>query len=959
LAAEAEASPAGAAPATAGGEAFDLFISYSTLTDYALARDLERFLSRFHQLPGIGKHGLAPLRVCVDGSSFLQRRRGQVRTVAEVVRDHLARSRQMLVLCSSGAARSAAVAAEVQDFLDRGRAGAIQLAVTEGAEPAVRPQEIFPAPVLAAGLERTIWFDLRGYRGRAARSWPKVRDLGRERVRLAAEVLAAVGKSQDLTADDLYPDWLEQERKAAGRRLRRVWSVAGGMVVLTVAATALGLIADAQRKRVAVLHDLSEVRREAAEARAVVDLEPERGLRGSAQAWDDLQPLARARSMPALETDLARARFDALQALFATLSRHRGLLGPLGGPRLEPLLAASRKGDLLVIADGTAGGSWLELWRLRGEDLEPGGRVALPGRVLCVTVAASGRQLLAASRRFVRVWDLEAGGAVSKERTIDLADAAHPELYCASAALDPAGERAWLGTNEGALYELELATGRLQPLPGGSVRGIINDLAVSPAGDQLFVAAWTASRGLSSFALGRRNAAPVRFAGVDAPARSLALSDDGMRLFSGHEDGTVAAWEAGSGRLLAAERVSGASVVAIIALAGGRELVAANEAGELIAVDTTKTVEMKARTRLFGGPVIALAPGPDGSAIGASPQANVRRWRAGAPSPLETVLAVRTEASLGVNFAPQGAVLTAFGVSQVARWAMGGRGFVPQPALGLTLPAGFEIGAVAPGGRLAALVPPYGGSDHRLRLASPGPAMPTVLRGLETTIARVAFSPSGRRLAAAGTERPMRICIWSTATPAAMPTILGDREGALVSDLAFSPDERQLAASDLSRCARIWTIETRKAASAICRPDDEPGPQAWNPRTGAFAVGWLSGRISIHATADGRAPQRWLVRHGASIRALGFDPSGRWLVSASGDGAVLWWDAATWNVVGEMQDPDRSFVRALAVSPDGASLATLGQGGSRLSVWSLDPAEWARRARRLAGAPPAAGSRSR
>jgi MTH538 TIR-like domain (DUF1863) len=147
--------PAGTVDA-ARTEEFDLFISYSTAPDYPLARELERFLGRFHELPGIQKHGLAPLRVWVDGSSFLQRRRGEVRTVDQAVRDHLERSRQLLVLCSRGATHSAAVAAETQSFLARGQASAIHLAVTEGEDPAAHPRAVFPAPILAAGLERAI-----------------------------------------------------------------------------------------------------------------------------------------------------------------------------------------------------------------------------------------------------------------------------------------------------------------------------------------------------------------------------------------------------------------------------------------------------------------------------------------------------------------------------------------------------------------------------------------------------------------------------------------------------------------------------------------------------------------------------------------------------------------------------------------------------------------------------------
>jgi WD40 repeat protein len=950
-AAEPAPSPAEALGAPRAEE-FDLFISYATAPDYPLARELERFLSRFHQFPGIQQHGLAPLRVCVDGSSFLQRRRGEVRTVDQVVRDHLERSRQLLVLCSTGAVRSAAVAAEAQSFLARGQAGAIHLAVSEGEDPAAHPRAVFPAPILAAGLERAIWFDLRGFRGRAARGWTNVRDFRREQVRLAAEVLAAVGKSRDLTAAELYPEWLEAERRAAGRRARRAWAVAAAMVVLALAATALGLVAEVQRRRVALLRDLSEVRRAAAEARAVVDLEPERGLRGSAAAWQALQRLEpRAQATPAVRTELARARAEALQSMFATLASHPGFVGSLGGPRSEPLLAASRDGGLLVVADGAVPATRLELWTRRADGVALRGRLELPGRGRCLAVDDQGRHLLAASRRFIRLWDLDASGAAGAPRTVDVAATPYAELSCSSAVLDPLHGRAWLGTNEGELFALELPGGRLTAWPGGRLGGIVNDLAVNPRDGRLFAAAWTASASLTSVVPDATGRAPVQYLGVALPARALALSADGLHLFSGHEDGTVALWDAASGRLLTADRLSASSIVEIVVQPGDRELVAGNEEGELIAVRVGKVLEVRARSRLFRGPVTALVRGREGSVVGASPLASVREWRADAPRPLETVLAAPTGAALGLAFDPLSGELAAFGPEEIQRWRRADGVLAAVPVAAPAIPAGFRIGAAARGGRLLALVPAYGSGDRRLRLSSPALPAPALLSGFVAPLVRLAFSPTGRRLAAAAFERPLRIAVWSADAPAAPPKVLSDPRGGAISQLAFSPDERRVAASDLTHCARVWTIDGGRAEPPVCDADDAPGPAAWNPRTGELAVGWLpSGKISIQQVAAGGG-RRLLEHHRVSISALKFDPAGRWLVSASSDGMLLWWDTATWSVIGETHEPGGSFVRDLAVSPDGTSLATLDQGGTRLSVWPLDADKWARRAMRLGGAP--------
>jgi WD40 repeat protein len=224
------------------------------------------------------------------------------------------------------------------------------------------------------------------------------------------------------------------------------------------------------------------------------------------------------------------------------------------------------------------------------------------------------------------------------------------------------------------------------------------------------------------------------------------------------------------------------------------------------------------------------------------------------------------------------------------------------------------------------------------------------LRGFAAPLVRLAFSPTGRWLAAAAFERPLRIAIWSTAVPAAAPKLLSDPRGSAISQLAFSPDERRVAASDLANCTRVWTIDGERPEPPVCEPKDVPGPPAWNPRTGELAVGWLSGKISVQQVGAGRG-RRLLEHHRNQITALGFDPAGRWLVSASSDGALVWWDTATWSVIGETREPGGSFVRDLAVSLDGAMLATLDQGGTRLSVWPLDAGEWARRAMRLGGGP--------
>ncbi|MEJ2455135.1 MAG: TIR domain-containing protein [Candidatus Thiodiazotropha sp.] len=195
---------------------YQLFVSYTRTPDAKLARELERFLESFHTVQPLGDPmPLTPLRVCVDGSDFsmppMAEREGRVRQVLDVVYTHLARSRELLVLCSEEAVDSRWVAQEISWFIEHYGSGRVRLAFTEGEAPWKEPARYFPRPLLDQGLDKSIAYDLRGYDRRRSSQWHQVPDFSREMVRLAADLH---GRS----AGDLYPTWLEAELERARRQ---------------------------------------------------------------------------------------------------------------------------------------------------------------------------------------------------------------------------------------------------------------------------------------------------------------------------------------------------------------------------------------------------------------------------------------------------------------------------------------------------------------------------------------------------------------------------------------------------------------------------------------------------------------------------------------------------------------------------------------------------------------------
>ena len=80
---------------------------------------------------------------------------------------------------------------------------------------------------------------------------------------------------------------------------------------------------------------------------------------------------------------------------------------------------------------------------------------------------------------------------------------------------------------------------------------------------------------------------------------------------------------------------------------------------------------------------------------------------------------------------------------------------------------------------------------------------------------------------------------------------------------------------------------------------------------------------------------RGTMQTGSSIvSALAFDPNGKFIISASGDGMLHKWDAANGNLLFSWQGHDGAPIWGIAISADGNFLATSGEDGTA-RLWDL------------------------
>ena len=193
----------------------------------------------------------------------------------------------------------------------------------------------------------------------------------------------------------------------------------------------------------------------------------------------------------------------------------------------------------------------------------------------------------------------------------------------------------------------------------------------------------------------------------------------------------------------------------------------------------------------------------------------------------------------------------------------------------------------------------------------------------------MAIAPDGTWLATASDDGTARI--WDAATGGQRATLAGHTDD--VTAVAIAPDGTWLATASDDGTARIWDAATGAAARYPHRPHrlgdrggDRPGRHLARHRQ-RRRDGADLGRCD-------RPAARYPTGHTSWVTAVAIAPDGTWLATASDDGTVRIWDAATGQQRATLTG-HTDQVRAVAVAPDGTWLATA-SGDQTARIW--DPA---------------------
>jgi WD40 repeat protein len=573
-------------------------------------------------------------------------------------------------------------------------------------------------------------------------------------------------------------------------------------------------------------------------------------------------------------------------------------------------------------------------------------RAILPQRtaVACVAFSPDGEKVASAGwGKSVIVWNTATGRTIGELR-------GH-EGAVFSLAFSPDGATVASAGADATVRLWNVADGRAfgdpvgEPLHGH--KGRVWSVRFSPDGSTLATAGADATVRLWNVATRQQVAV---LSGHTGEVKSLAFSPpDGRTLASGSWDGSVILWDVQARRMLgeplrshpvatsagdrAAQTDDGARVFAVAFSADGKKLASASFDNTVTFWDpqTRRMSDERLRDSLERH-LLSMDLAPDGNALVSSTREGtitLRTLQTGS----STAWSIRTlsgggAAVLSVAFKPNSdaksrSLASASWDGTAVLWDL------VHPVQVTELHPGridrLDGAAFSPDGRTLA----FPGKENSVALwgvAEPHPV--EYLSGHVQRVSSVAFSRDGKFIASGSADG--EVILWDAATRRQIGEPMNDHKQR-VTALAFSPNGQTLASASDDKTVILWNVATQRARDRPIQPSD------------AGAITDLAysrdGRMLVIGTSDGKLAPWDPVRgtplpiaaptsKSEGVTAFALTPDGASVISIGSEGSLIMRDMSSWATTVEHLEESRTRMLKLMVFPDGNLLASVGSGST-------------------------------